>query len=29
MKSVGDKGLSQLERGKGDKVSRRRGLVSW
>ena len=29
MKSVGEKGLSQLGKGKGDEVSRRRGLVSW
>ena len=29
MKSVEEKGFSQLGRGKGDKVSRRRGLVSW
>ena len=26
MKSVGEKGLSQLERGKGDEVSRREGV---
>ena len=28
MKSVGEKGLSQLERGKGDEVSRREGVKS-
>ena len=28
MKSVGEKGLSQLERGKGDEVSQREGVKS-
>ena len=28
MKSVGEKGFSQLGRGKGDEVSRREGLKS-
>ena len=29
MKSVEEKGFSQLGRGKRDEVSRRKGLVSW